>query len=175
MDNVGINANYHPALVKFSFRDSNDMDIENMVMIEKNIEFEFFANAWFTGINYQFLNYNELRDTRFINFCVYESNNSGKGFRILKLYSFNIGIEYMDQDIIELKIPLICVNHSTKPIRGEFEGIRFAENYDFRTTFIALKIFYSSEKISDAEELDGLFYELNNVALDAKIPFKVVD
>lgn len=175
MDIVGINAYYRPTLVKFAFRDLEGMDVENIVTIEKDIEFEFFANASFTGINSQFLNYGEPRDTRFINFCVYETNNSGKGFRILKLYSFNIGLEYMEQDIIELKIPLIRVTADTKPVQGEFEGIQFAENYDFRTTFVALKIFYSSEKISDIEELDSLFYELNNVALDAKIPFKVVD
>nr|DAK80432.1 MAG TPA: hypothetical protein [Caudoviricetes sp.] len=174
MDSVGINAGYKPSLVKFYFHDENRNEINNIVKINVGESIELSVTAIFTGINSEFLNYSEPRDTRFINLCVYEKNRSGKGYKIIKFFSFNIDYFYSKQDIVEISAPLVTITENTQPLQGEFEGIEFDKTYNYRDTFMALKIFYSSEKVKNIEELDRLFNKVSEAVLDTKLPFMVV-
>lgn len=174
MDNVSSYTINKPTLTEFCFLDKNDNPLKEIKLVSESENLEVFIKAVFIGIDGLYLNYNEPREARHINFCIYEKNNSGKGYRIIDLLSHHLDLEHMNDEILEIKTRLITINNDLRPLQGQFEGITFDEFYNYNRTYLSLRIFYSSEEVTDIDGLDSLFYEMSNVVLDTKVPFRQV-
>lgn len=164
-----------PSLVSFAFTDENKKAIDDIKLLRENESFDLYIKAIFTGISSQYLNYNEPREARYINFCIYETKKSGKGYKVIRLFSTHLDLGRMDQENLKIEDKILTVDSSLIPIQGSFEGEKFDEFYNFSNTYLSLKIFYSSYKIDSIEDLDNVFYELYNIVLDTKLPIKMVN
>lgn len=163
-----------PSLVSFAFTDESKEVINSIKLLRENESFDLYIKAIFTGTSSQYLNYNEPREARYINFCIYETNKSGKGYKVICLFSTHLDLGRMDQESLKIEDKILTIDNSLVPVQGSFEGKKFDEFYNFSKTYLSLKIFYSSYKIDSIEDLDSAFYELDNIVLDTKLPIKMV-
>ncbi|EOB3407711.1 hypothetical protein ACIJDF_002809 [Enterococcus hirae] len=175
LDNTFLFTVNKPSLTSFSFLDKDGNIIDEVKIIDKDETFDLYMDTTFTGISSQYLNYNEPREARYIIFCIYEINRSGKGYRVIRLFYVAIDDNMIDQESIKITNKILTVDNRLIPVQGEFHGKKFDSNYNFTTTYLSLKIFYASNKIDDIVDLDSAFYEIDKTVLDTKIPIKMVN
>ena len=163
-----------PSLTSFAFMDEDKNVIDTIMTVEKNDSFDLYISAVCTGISSEYLNYNEPREGRYINFCIYETNKSGKGYKVIRMFSTYLDFSLMNEESIKVENKILTIDESLTPLQGSFHGEKFDNTYNFNQTYLSLKIFYSSYEINDIEDLDNVFYQLDNAVLDTKIPVKMV-
>lgn len=174
IDNIFLNTLNKPTLTSFSFTDEDSNIINEIKILEETESFDLYINAIFTGISSEYLNYNEPNESRYINFCVYETNKSGKGYRVIRFFFIHLDSSLMKENSIKVVNKILTIDSNFKPLQGEFHGEKFDTVYNFNQTYLSLKIFYSTKEIIDIGDLDRVFYQVNNVVLDTKLPIKTV-
>lgn len=165
---------FNLSLINFSYftMDRNQVrtPLEKLITVTTGEEVTIGINALFCGANE--IQMQDPSAARWINFCVYEKNSSGKGYRIINNYDIQITLDMLNNDLIEITSPILTVNDETKPLQGSYEGQDFSKTYNFSTTNVSLRVFFSKLKVEDVKVLDREFYSLNNFVLESKIPFK---
>lgn len=164
---------YAPSLVNFSFIDKEGNDISEIKVINSEEPYEIFANLIFANISLNSEFYSDYSISRYLNFCIYEVNKTGKGYRILGYLDYEIEKALLKAKNFGISVPLIDANIKDLPYEVDYLGVENPkkEKYNFLDTYIAIKVFHSSEKIEQLAELDQFFYSIEDTIVDAKLPF----
>lgn len=123
------------------------------------------------GLN--FVNFSDPWENRVINFCVYETNSSGKGYRIINNFDLKLSSDMLENELtwLTIKTQLLNIDDDLKPLQGSWENVPFDKDYNFLSTALHLRIFGSKQPIDSLEELDRHFYSISSIVFDTKIPF----
>lgn len=173
MNNINYMPLNRPSLGNYNFfveeEDGSTEKIDNILKVKFGEKKLIGIDSTFFGIDY--LSFNEPSEARWINYCIYETNLSGKGYKIINNLNADINLNFKDEKQLVISSGLIEVNDHLYPLQGEYEGKEFSKNYNFIDTYLSLRIFFSREPIDSIDSLDEAFYSLTDVVLDTKLPF----
>lgn len=168
------NVRLYPSLVSFEFTNSKKEPIKEIQIIKEDISYEMFVELSFVNVRDNWKANYDYKVSKYINFCIYEVNTGGKGYRVIGFLDYEIP-EALIMSNFTLFVPLITLDINTMPLQiGQaLQDVVPRQDYNFTDTYLSLKTFYSAEKINDISEIDHHFYSIEDSIIDAKLPFVV--